>query len=392
MRKDEKEVYKQILSLADIDTYRDGAYAGGIPATRFIDDWCNRVRKVSPKWGEQADLVKLMAAHPFDGGLWEMISAKPDNEGLPCFLAATQIFILHGRGAFEAWRVRNPEITHLQLVDFDYYPWPSHQASGKILQFLDCYLKGADSKDLERVGIQVRLGDKQWYWRTESSWPVPGTQYTRWYLRNDGTLSMSAEKGSEKPFAYPTKLPPSGKRSGVSFHSPPFEETVELAGHFTAALSISSSTSDADVVVTLWAINETGTVVAFGANGQPQPLAKGFLRASHRKLDPLKSLPERPWHTHRLEDHAPLSENEVVVVDVEIFPAAARVRARWRLRLDVTPSEHQPDIPGYNPPEMRTYYGESHDGDVNVVHVGRDLVNYISCPVVPGKGGQCNAL
>jgi predicted acyl esterase len=372
--------------------YREAIYTGGIPANRYMSDWQDRVKKASPKWKDLVNVEDLVAAYPFDNELWQSQSVKPAKDGLPCFLAASQIFIIHGRGAYEAWRLRNPENTHLQLVDCDYFPWASHEAAGKILQFLNCYLKGTDSCNLEKVGIQMRLGNKQWYWRRETNWPVPGTQYLKWYLGRDRRLSTSLDEGPEERLAYSAKVLPSDKKSGVSFQSLPFENDREFAGHFTATLSVSSSMSDADVVVTLWPINEEDNVVPFGAHGDPEPLAKGFLRASHRKTDPSKSLPERPWHTHRLEDNAPLKPDEVVVIEVEIYPAAGRVQKGWKLRVDITPSEEQPDIPGYKPINMRTWYGESHEEGVNAVHVGGERVGYITCPVVPFKQGYPNVL
>jgi predicted acyl esterase len=380
------------IAAADLDVYREAIYTGGIPARRYMSSWQDRVKKASPKWKDLVNVEDLVTAHPFDNELWESQSVKPAKDGLPCFLAASQIFIIHGRGAYEAWRARRPENTHLQLVDCDYFSWPNHEAAGKILQFLNFHLKGVNSRNLEKVGIQMRLGNKQWYWRTETDWPVPGTQYTKWYLGRNGCLSTSQDEGPEERRAYSTKVPPSREKSGVSFQSLPFENDVEFAGHFTATLSISSSTSDADVVVTLWPIDEEGNVVPFSAHGGPEPLAKGFLRASHRKTDPFKSLPERPWHTHRLEDNAPLEPDEVVVIEVEIYPAAGRVRKGWKLRVDISPSEEQPDIPGYKPIEMRKWYGESHEKGVNAVHVGGERTNYITCPAVPHKQLYPNVL
>lgn len=371
--------------------YREAAYIGGIPTHRYLSDWFSRVRKSSPKWPDHLDLMGMMKAHPFYDGIWEMISTKSIALDLPCFLAAPQIFIIHGRGAFEAWRLREPENTHLQLVDCNYYPWPSHEASGKILQFLNYHLKGSEHPQLERVGIQMRLGHKTWYWRKENNWPVPGTKYTKWHLGVDGSLTKDESKDPEKKFDYSSKIPISGK-SGVSFYSAPFEEDIEFAGHFTAVLSVSSSMSDADVVVTLWAVDEAGNIVPYGSAGQPEPLAKGFLRASHRKTDLSKSLPERPWHTHTQEDNAPLIAGEAVQLEVEIFPAAGRVRQGWKLRVDISPSEHQPDIPGYQPQEMRIWYGEEHDEGTNSILVGHGRLNYVSCPVVPLKYSYPNII
>jgi hypothetical protein len=85
---------------------------------------------------------------------------------------------------------------------------------------------------------------------------VPGTQDTKWYLRRDGNLSTDVERGLEQRLAYSTNVSPGGQKSGVSFQSLPFENDVEFAGYFTATLNVSSSMPDADVVVTLWPVDQ----------------------------------------------------------------------------------------------------------------------------------------
>jgi hypothetical protein len=137
------------------------------------------VKKASPKWTEHLDLLKLMSLQRFDNDMFRSLSVRPEEINLPCFMAGAQIFIIHGRGAYEAFRTMPSEHKHLQLVDRDYYPWPSHEATGKIVQFLDRHLRGVDYVNLERVGIQMRLGFQKWYWRKEIDFPLPGTQYTR---------------------------------------------------------------------------------------------------------------------------------------------------------------------------------------------------------------------
>ncbi|KAF2193179.1 alpha/beta-hydrolase [Zopfia rhizophila CBS 207.26] len=372
----------------DLDMYREAAFTGGIPSFRYLENWFERVHTASPKWKDHMDMFSLMKANPFDGNLWHTVSSQADQVDIPCFLAASQIFIIHGRGAYEAWKSRRPDNTHLQLVGSDYYSWPSREAARKIVQFLDHYLKGLEYPKLERVGIQVRLGHGSWYWRKETNWPVPGTRYTRFHLRADGTVGTTKSPEPGMQFSYSTKISSRGK-SGVSFYSSPFDQDAEFAGHFAAVLNVSSSASDADVVVCLWAVDEQGNVVPYSSKNEPEPLAKGFLRASHRKTDPAKSLPERPFHTHLKEDNAPLNAGQVVRIDVEMYPAAARIKSGWRLRVDITPTKDQPDIPGYTPPAMREWYSESHEG-TNSVHIGADYKNYILCPVVPRKEGYRN--
>lgn len=74
----------------------------------------------------------------------------------------------------------------------------------------------------------------------------------------------------------------------------------------------------------------------------------------------------------------------MVEVDVEIFPATARIRKGRRLRVDITPNEEQPGIPIFKPPEMREWALGREEGASNAVHVrgNRDGESSITLPVV----------
>ena len=57
-----------------------------------------------------------------------------------------------------------------------------------------------------------------------------------------------------------------------------------------------------------------------GAIDPHTPVAQGWLRASHRKLDPKLSTAYRPYHTH--DEKQPLKPGEVVALDIEIWPTS----------------------------------------------------------------------
>jgi predicted acyl esterase len=67
----------------------------------------------------------------------------------------------------------------------------------------------------------------------------------------------------------------------------------------------------------------------------------GWLRASHRKLDPQKSKPHRPWHTH--DEEQPLTPGEPVEVDVEIWPTSIVVPAGYRFALNIRGKDYEVD-------------------------------------------------
>ncbi|KAJ9361583.1 hypothetical protein DTO027B9_744 [Paecilomyces variotii] len=370
----------------DVDLYRDLGYVGGISAWNYLRPWSDGINAASPRWPAAEDLVTTFSSHPFYDDYWERLQCEIEDIDIPVFMAAAQMLIFHHRGPYEAWRRVSSTNKHLQIVDSNYFSWPNEVAAHKLLRFTERYLKGLDNYDLEKVGIQMRIGDGKWYWRTEDDWEIPGTKYIDWHLYPDGSLRPETPVGAPvKTLSYMADIEPKSAKAGVSFLSKPFGEDIELIGHFTATLNISSTSHDADVVVSLWAIDENDQVVKFCTGPNLEPLASGLLRASHRATDPEKSLPWRPWHTHLEKDYAPLQREEVCEVNVEICPVAARIRSGWRLRVDILPSEAQPDIPSYRPPPLRSWAKEYHVNAINTLHVGGGYSNFVRVPVVPLK-------
>jgi hypothetical protein len=78
------------------------------------------------------------------------------------------------------------------------------------------------------------------------------------------------------------------------------EDVEELLVLFSANLWVSSSSEDMDIFITIRHYDEKGEeIMDTGQQGAPVPVAKGWLRVSHRELDEEKSLPYRPYHKHQ---------------------------------------------------------------------------------------------
>ena len=99
-----------------------------------------------------------------------------------------------------------------------------------------------------------------------------------------------------------------------------------------AKLFISSSTKDADLFLIVRVFDPQGKELTFMGSTDPNtPIANGWLRASHRRLDPARTLPYRPYHPHdRVE---PLTPGEIYECDIEIVPSCIVVPAGWRVAL-----------------------------------------------------------
>jgi hypothetical protein len=116
--------------------------------------------------------------------------------------------------------------------------------------------------------------------------------------------------------------------------SAPLEAETEITGPAAAKLFLASSTADADVFVILRAFDPDGKEVLFsGATDPHTPIGQGWLRASHRKLDPARSEPHRPVHAH--DEKWPLVPGAAVELDIEIWPTCIVLPAGYRIGLTV---------------------------------------------------------
>ena len=80
-----------------------------------------------------------------------------------------------------------------------------------------------------------------------------------------------------------------------------------------------------------------------GALDPHTPVAQGWLRASHRKLDPALTPSLRPYHTH--DEPLPLTPGEPVELDVEIWPTCIVVPRGFSLALTIRGKDYEWDGP-----------------------------------------------
>jgi predicted acyl esterase len=121
---------------------------------------------------------------------------------------------------------------------------------------------------------------------------------------------------------------------GLTFLTEPLGQDTEITGPASAKLFIASSTSDADIFLVLRVLDPDGQDVKFVSGIDPEGVVTiGWLRASHRKLDPEKSLPYRPWHAHG--ERWPLTPGETAELDVEIWPTSVIVPAGYRIGVSI---------------------------------------------------------
>ncbi|RTE69508.1 hypothetical protein BHE90_016114 [Fusarium euwallaceae] len=372
---------------SDSDSYRELAYPGGILLGNYRQWWFNDVvGKARNPNAEAVDLVGGLRCHPFDDQHYneEILSADFSKITIPVLTSVSQTSWIHGRAGFEAFSQLSTA-KQLLVWDASYTSYMYQDSQPDMESFFDRYLKGKNQVQKPAVVRFIqRLGDGEFEWREGASWPLPGTEYRELFLvaREDGspgqlttdkpkTTGIAKYSADVRDF---TTDPPM-----AVFETAPLTEDLELAGHFRATLWMSSSSSDADVYVAIRVIEgEREVPYRTREPGSAAPLTWGCLKASHRAVDPARSTPERPWHTHRREDIQPLPLDQTVEMEIELLAATGRIQKGRRLRVEVSPIEGRGRLPGWE----RDYDESYHRGAVNRVFTGGVQASSITIPVV----------
>jgi predicted acyl esterase len=167
----------------------------------------------------------------------------------------------------------------------------------------------------------------------------------------------------------------SSGRTGVSFITEPMSKPLEITGPLMCNLWVSSTSEDMDIMITLRNIGPDGKDVSeVGQHGQPIPLTKGWLRASHRKLDKEKSLPYRPYHAHN--ERLWLEPNVPVECQIEIWPTCIVLQKGHSLRVDIQPRD------GLGSAPYTHFHCDYNAGAKNTIYSGGDMPSYLLLPVI----------
>lgn len=246
---------------------------------------------------------------------------------------------LHTRGNFEGWLAAGSKQKWLEVHgDTHFTHFYSSYGEGLQKKFFSYFLKGEDTgwSKQPRVSVNVRHPGEKFVLRAETEWPLTKTAWTKFYLHPQGNTLTTSEPAGATTIAYDTT------GDGLTFSTPPLTRSVEITGPVAAKLWVSSDTTDADLFLVLRVFDAADKEVTFiGSNDPRVPVGLGWLRASQRKLDPAKSKPYRPWHTHDTE--LPLTPSEPVELDVEIWPTSIVVPPGYRLALTVRGKDYEVD-------------------------------------------------
>ena len=374
------------------DIYRDVAYPGGIFNYSFASLW-SFVAQPEPSYAAAFDGVTagdqtcaanqanrpqnipknafLQAAqNPFDDALTRERSPiyNIDKINVPTYTVISWQDEQVGPRSVDWLTDFNSKVPlYATVTNGDHGMYRTPDSLADLNKFFDHYLKGINNgyEKTQRIRVWWDSGRNSKDprgpgWVTSVSQYPPKTNTERWYLNQGNALSTSKGSGLPDPYAY---AGPTGQGiqnpaySGVTsqpnvylwsvkpvpgtnaaYTSAPLTKDTAVLGSGSLDLWLASTAVDTDLQVTISEVRP---------DGQEEYVQAGWLRASHRKLDPTQSTATRPYQTQLQSDQQPLTPGTPTPMRIEIFPFGHVFRAGSRIRISVEAPKFLPELWGF---------------------------------------------
>ncbi len=371
------------------DTYRDSVFHGGVFNQGFYGRWWLDVRgkqllentRADNPTALSEDLLYNFMTHHMDSDWWDSVKAQAqfDRITVPLYSSGNWGgWNHHLRGNIEAFVHSASEHKKLRMhIGGHTDAFYSDEGKDDLLRWYDYWLKDIDTGIMDEPPIKlcIRTSVTECEWRFENEWPLARTEYVRYYLTDDPAgavddavhdmrLSLTPP---EREGSLTYAAGPEAYRRGLAglptatFVTEPLTEPVEVTGHINLVMWVSSETDDMDVFAYLRRMSPDGSV---------ETATRGILQVSHRKLDPERSTPYRPYHAHDEEEK--LAPGEVVPIEVEIWATSMVFGAGDRMRLDVNAHDGQHYFAAYNLKD-------------NTIYTGGERASCVLLPIVPAE-------
>ncbi len=351
---------------ASTDQYRDSFYHGGILNKNWALSWgrtslyrCRYECESRREWGEARFRAAVAAAledpdlravpelvaalrnpdegpnglladivlNPLDGPFWAKRRLRYNDIAVPAYIGADwSMYGLHLPGAFRSWaQLRGPK--RMLLGPQAYLDRPLYQLQYESLRWFDYWLKGLDTGIMDEPPIRLFvMGTGRW--RAADDWPLDETRWTPFYLHENGLLWEREHYPNE---GYTSFADSPWAREYVEFTTPRLVEETEVIG--PPVLILYASTTDDEV---LWFVS----LREVAPDGRERILTRGWLRGSHRAVDPERSLPWQPYHPHDRAE--PLTPGAIYAFQIPIVPTANRFAPGARLKLRIACTDDEP--------------------------------------------------
>jgi putative CocE/NonD family hydrolase len=226
---------------------------------------------------------------------------------------------------------------------------------------------------------------------------LPETRWTKLYLnswerlRTEPFEPMSSEAYQE-PDAF-IQMPPThtSKIQRLRYMTDPLPEDTLMIGPSALYLHAAIDQEDTNWIIILKDVGPDGSVRTAREGERDVPdglpereLTRGWLKASHRALDPERSKPWRPWHPLTREAWKPVRPGEINEYAIEICSTANLFKRGHRICVDITSMDLPTGVSGATNVEYIPYHICSSKTTVHRIYHNEKYPSYLLLPIIPG--------
>ena len=272
---------------------------------------------------------------------------------------------------------------------------PFHSFHNEILRWHDHWLKGIDTGIMDEAPVKFWvMGANEW--RTAADWPPPEAEWTKFYLKSWERLSPypflpSSVDTIESSDAF-VQMPAThtNRVQGLRYMSEPLSTDLLVAGPIVLNLFASIDQNDTNWIVILSDVGPDVSVMtvregerAVPANLPERELTRGWLKASHRAIDPARSKPGMPWHPLTREAWKPVPPGEIAEYAVEILSTANMFLKGHRICIDITSMDLPTGVGGATNAEYVPYHICSSRTTLHKIYHDAKRPSHLLLPVIP---------
>jgi predicted acyl esterase len=300
----------------------------------------------------------------------------------------------HLAGAQNYWRqIKAPK--KLLFAGPAHLERPFHSFHNEILRWYDHWLKGIDTGVMEEPPVRYWvMGANEW--RTGDDWPLPETQWTKFYLTNWERLRVEPfTPGSVDDHIPPdsfVQMPLTHTRrvAGLRYLSEPLAADMLIAGPCALHLFAAIDQTDTNWIVVLKDVGPDPTVrtVREGERELPdnlpeRELTRGWLKASNRALDQKRSTPWKPFYKLTRKAAQPVVPGEITSYSIEIMATANLFRKGHRICLEITCMDTPTGVAGATNAEYVPYHICSARTTLHTIYHDTNHPSHLLLPVIP---------
>jgi putative CocE/NonD family hydrolase len=292
--------------------------------------------------------------------------------------AADRQFLLAG-----PWQHSGVWFPQQKLGDIDFGELSIHDSKALQVHWFDYWLKGEQNGLMDEPHVKVFVMGRN-KWREASSWPIPGTQLTNYYLHSagkantlsgDGTLSeilpqaeladhytydpqdtCTSNQGIDDDNSFERRSVEQ-RQEVLVYTSAPLDHELEVTGTPLLVLHAASDAPDTDFAAVLVDVYPDGRAV---------PLAEGILRASYR---------------HSVDGGEPIIPGEIYQYQIEMNAVSNAFLTGHCIRLEILSSyfpKYDRNPNSGDPPGQEFSFQAAHQ---TVIH-DQDMPTHLVLPIV----------